>query len=1371
VFECTGSAAPQRAQWFNANVAGTCAHVVASVPNASCYVGAPGNCVGTGWWVADAAAASAPAQIVVGFGAAVFASHVLVLESRLVGFVVLVEVLDADSGRWLAGFNGTERDRASGDAVRVAAFPVPNHVRTARVRITAALHSPYDQINGIALVGALLAPAPTPATGAPTPYPTPAPPPRVCPPPYRSQNDETKYLMLGDEWCTLDNVCLFPCRVPRCSYEGFDSVPDCDELLDSTQASSWIDYDDDPYYFDWVELDFGAEITAYALAIEQSEPTPGRPVLEIASLVDGSVLWSNATNSEVRASDYNPTLALYVFSEPVNVSAVNLTIWPYYGFSVAFVRLVGHPLAPVARRRAERRLGGRFLVNEVPLAEHLDDVTSAPVGRFDIMAPNAPPPYLKGQYWLAPGRYLANRQYLSSVEYWFDLCGTTPGGFAMLPCESWDSYPVTDDGHPLPTALIHVQGSLVNSINMSVPHTVAVWTGGWSSTFHDATPFQYRTTTTDWTRLPVAVPRAFGCGMALDNTVYYAGGLATDGSGTLLASIESWVFVGGTGGTRVVPVNRTLTVGLSEARASPGCAVLGDHELVIVGGWLRNVTIDRPKASDAFEIVDLGGNGRVQSGRLPIAVVAPSVAAVHDTIVVVSGAPVARYDANAFVPYNAYELAKQTGGVAIYDRTARQWQVLNVLSPLAYNAGEDVPWPSLRIAVPFNYDFIAVVGGEAFDEHDGSIDPTRVGKPGHNHPIDLYHAVEKRWYLNVAQHHAGLSFSVISALDATRLTVVGGQFADGYSQPFNTMTLLDWEYIERFECENIVDNCIGCFEDETPFERCAICAGGSCVKAKGGVCPIGEAVLPNCSANGTPTATTTTTTDTTDTSDSTDTDSNGSGGSTGTDGTSASESGANATSASTNSTNAQQRGSDAGGKNTVLIAVLASLGGLLLLALIGGGVWFAVRRRRAAEAQKKGEVPLAGVGTAVESGTKKRGGSDESESASDDDGGSGLLAAPPIVPSASVADVIDHKYVINSAELKRGKKLGEGAFGEVYQAKWRNTKVAVKEIRMRVADDKKQIASFEQEMTAMCRLQPHSNVIQLYGVVIGEQLAIVTEFAPFGSLDDWLESPAGKSASTSALMTIASECSAGLAHLHAQKVIHRDVAARNVLLGVGFVAKIADFGLSRSVSGEDSDDEGKTVQAVGPLRWMSPESMRQKVYSQYTDAFSFGVLLYEVFERKLPWEGLSITEAAAEVLGGKRLQLSRKNPAPDVVREVMADCFRTEPKDRPTLANACERLTNAANEADSASGDEAPTATGEYSAPPSVASGRYTETPSINPKGYDSIPPEDKDDDDDDDDSASNSSGSSGGAGKGKPLKSDTQYSLAPPAKSDDDSS
>lgn len=57
-------------------------------------------------------------------------------------------------------------------------------------------------------------------------------------------------------------------------------------------------------------------------------------------------------------------------------------------------------------------------------------------------------------------------------------------------------------------------------------------------------------------------------------------------------------------------------------------------------------------------------------------------------------------------------------------------------------------------------------------------------------------------------------------------------------------------------------------------------------------------------------------------------------------------------------------------------------------------------------------------------------------------------------------------------------------------------------------------------------------------------------------------------------------------HLHMEKVIHRDLAVRNILLTAHLEPKVSDFGMSRQVS---SDDASKTQSDVGPLKWMAPE--------------------------------------------------------------------------------------------------------------------------------------------------------------------------------------
>jgi len=69
----------------------------------------------------------------------------------------------------------------------------------------------------------------------------------------------------------------------------------------------------------------------------------------------------------------------------------------------------------------------------------------------------------------------------------------------------------------------------------------------------------------------------------------------------------------------------------------------------------------------------------------------------------------------------------------------------------------------------------------------------------------------------------------------------------------------------------------------------------------------------------------------------------------------------------------------------------------------------------------------------------------------------------------------------------------------------------------------------------------------------------------------------------------------GMLHLHKEKVIHRDLAVRNILLSKHLDAKVADFGLSREQ--EDTDVMSQTTSTVGPVKWMAPEAISHRQYS------------------------------------------------------------------------------------------------------------------------------------------------------------------------------
>jgi len=270
---------------------------------------------------------------------------------------------------------------------------------------------------------------------------------------------------------------------------------------------------------------------------------------------------------------------------------------------------------------------------------------------------------------------------------------------------------------------------------------------------------------------------------------------------------------------------------------------------------------------------------------------------------------------------------------------------------------------------------------------------------------------------------------------------------------------------------------------------------------------------------------------------------------------------------------------------------------------------------------------------------------------------------------------LDDWWKIPYSELQMGKKIGAGGFGVVYKGRWRDQDVAIKQLLREEALNPAQVEEFHREATLMVTIKPHQNVLKLLGVCMEPEnpLAIVTEFCELGSLRDLLDKK-DTQISFLQVIKIAGDIAKGMQHLHQEKIYHRDLSARNILVSdskYGWVCKVADFGLSRTVA--EAAQEGTTKSDTGPLKWMAPESLLKKKYSSKSDAWSFGVTLWEILTREEPYPDLDNVNAASHVMH-KGLKLKPPENCPVKLAELMNKCFETDPEKRPDFKDIIKIL-------------------------------------------------------------------------------------------------
>jgi serine/threonine-protein kinase len=292
--------------------------------------------------------------------------------------------------------------------------------------------------------------------------------------------------------------------------------------------------------------------------------------------------------------------------------------------------------------------------------------------------------------------------------------------------------------------------------------------------------------------------------------------------------------------------------------------------------------------------------------------------------------------------------------------------------------------------------------------------------------------------------------------------------------------------------------------------------------------------------------------------------------------------------------------------------------------------------------------------------------------------GSGTAVRQP--PSSGKGQGLDRASTLSNqildARYQVLKKLGEGGMSYVYLAKEISSEatVAIKVLSPRLASDKSSVERLRREAGLAMRLE-HPNVCRILRLGESED-GLIYLVMPFlkGELLSDREVRGGPMDLPTGIALLQQMC-AGLHHAHELQIIHRDLKPENVMLvppddGSPDQAVVMDFGLAKERRADPAIAKlTATGIILGTPEFMSPEQIRGKPLDARSDIYALGIVAFEMFTGKLPFQGRNAQEMMIARLRGQPTPIRQlRADTPPAVEKALTKALQTNPDDRYTTA-------------------------------------------------------------------------------------------------------
>ncbi|XP_045550807.1 focal adhesion kinase 1 isoform X8 [Salmo salar] len=263
-------------------------------------------------------------------------------------------------------------------------------------------------------------------------------------------------------------------------------------------------------------------------------------------------------------------------------------------------------------------------------------------------------------------------------------------------------------------------------------------------------------------------------------------------------------------------------------------------------------------------------------------------------------------------------------------------------------------------------------------------------------------------------------------------------------------------------------------------------------------------------------------------------------------------------------------------------------------------------------------------------------------------------------------------YEIQRDRIELGRCIGEGQFGDVHQGVYNSPEnptlnVAIKTCKNSTSDSVRE--KFLQEALTM-RQFDHPHIVKLIGVITENPVWIIMELCTMGELRSFLQ-VRKYNLDLSTLILFSHQLSTALAYLESKRFVHRDIAARNVLVSSTDCVMLGDFGLSRYM--EDSSYY-KASKGKLPIKWMAPESINFRRFTSASDVWMFGVCMWEILMYGIkPFQGVKNNDVIGRIENGERLAMPHN--CPPTLYSLMTKCWAYDPSKRPRFTELKTQLS------------------------------------------------------------------------------------------------